>query len=201
MDAIEEMCVVIKDSIEEETKIQSELRINFMDFTVDQGILNYITPPPPLHPPREECSAKRFTIPQLMCTIDELDLISKNSFNGDDNMRVQPLYLIWKSRLNSSSRFKGERTTLPLIISEKDMESFMALNRNLDPSCSGFVNYRQMLTYLTLMSSPVPTEQQAAVLKSIADTEGYISQEALVGVSLWFDENESSTDLPQYEVF
>ena len=35
MDAIDEMCMVIKDSIEEETKIQSELRINFMDFTVD----------------------------------------------------------------------------------------------------------------------------------------------------------------------
>jgi len=35
MDAIEEMTMVIKDSIEEETKIQSELRINFMDFTVD----------------------------------------------------------------------------------------------------------------------------------------------------------------------
>lgn len=48
MDAIEEMCVVIKDAIEEEAKIQSELRIDFMDFTVDQLTLNYITPPPPL---------------------------------------------------------------------------------------------------------------------------------------------------------
>lgn len=63
MDAIEEMCVVIKDSIEEETKIQSELRINFMDFTVDKGVLNYITPPPPLHAPREEVCGNRFTIP------------------------------------------------------------------------------------------------------------------------------------------
>ena len=35
MDAIEEMCVVIKQAIEEETKIQSELRVKFMDFTVD----------------------------------------------------------------------------------------------------------------------------------------------------------------------
>ena len=54
MDAIEEMTMVIKDSIEEETKIQSELRIKFMDFTVDQSVLNYITPPPPKHPPLEE---------------------------------------------------------------------------------------------------------------------------------------------------
>ena len=63
MDAIEEMCIVIKDNIEEETKIQSELRINFMDFTVDQGVLNYITPPPPKHEPKEEIMDTRFSIP------------------------------------------------------------------------------------------------------------------------------------------
>ena len=55
--------MVIKDSIEEETKIQSELRINFMDFTVDQGVLNYITPPPPKHAALEEQVESRFTIP------------------------------------------------------------------------------------------------------------------------------------------
>ena len=35
MDAIDEMCVVIKRAIEDESKIQNELRIKFMDFTVD----------------------------------------------------------------------------------------------------------------------------------------------------------------------
>ena len=35
-----------KESIEEQTKIQDELRIKFMDFFVDKGILNYIEPPP-----------------------------------------------------------------------------------------------------------------------------------------------------------
>jgi hypothetical protein len=47
MDAIEEMCAVIKEAIEAESKIQSELRIKFMDFTVDKGTLNFITPKPP----------------------------------------------------------------------------------------------------------------------------------------------------------
>ena len=65
MDAIEEMCQVIKDHIEEETKIQSELCINFMDFKVDQGVLNYITPPPPKHAAREEIKSERFSIPQI----------------------------------------------------------------------------------------------------------------------------------------
>jgi len=60
MDAIEEMCFVIKDSIEEEHKIQSELRIDFMDFTVDQTTLNFITPDPPLLDALEESNNERF---------------------------------------------------------------------------------------------------------------------------------------------
>ena len=35
MDAIEEMCMIVKQNIEEETKIQEELRISFMDFSID----------------------------------------------------------------------------------------------------------------------------------------------------------------------
>lgn len=62
MDAIEEMCMVIKDSIEDETKIQSELRIKFMDFTVDHATLNYVTPPPPKHAPYEVVLPQRFTV-------------------------------------------------------------------------------------------------------------------------------------------
>jgi len=45
-DSIDEVCDVIKEAIESQTKIQDELRIKFMDFFVDKGILNYIEPPP-----------------------------------------------------------------------------------------------------------------------------------------------------------
>lgn len=44
-DAVDEMCIVIKRAIEEEKKIQDELRIKFMDFCVDEKIMNYIEPP------------------------------------------------------------------------------------------------------------------------------------------------------------
>jgi len=71
MDAIEEMCIVIKDAIEEESKIQDELRINFMDFTVDQGTLNYINPPPPKLEALEAYKEDRFAIPQLHCLLAE----------------------------------------------------------------------------------------------------------------------------------
>ena len=73
MDAIEEMCMVIKDSIESETNIQSELRINFMDFTVDAGTLNYVTPPPPKHEAYEVQIPERFSVDQIVTAITELE--------------------------------------------------------------------------------------------------------------------------------
>ena len=62
MEAIDDMCVVIKNHIESELKIKSELRIKFMDFTVDQKTLNFITPPPPLFEALEDFRQDRFSI-------------------------------------------------------------------------------------------------------------------------------------------
>jgi len=45
-DAIDQVCEVIKENIESQSKIRDELRINFMDFTVDKTIANFIEPPP-----------------------------------------------------------------------------------------------------------------------------------------------------------
>lgn len=63
MDTIEEMCSVIKQAIEEESKIQKELRIKFMDFTVDESTLNFINPPIPKLEALEEIHDDRFVIP------------------------------------------------------------------------------------------------------------------------------------------
>ncbi len=52
--AVDEMCEIIKTKIEEEKKIYHELRIKFMDFCVDEKILNYIIPPPEKLPMLEE---------------------------------------------------------------------------------------------------------------------------------------------------
>jgi len=62
MDTIDEMCSVVKRAIEDETKIQLELRIDFMDFTVDNTVLNYIDPPVPKLEALEEYRVDRFSI-------------------------------------------------------------------------------------------------------------------------------------------
>jgi hypothetical protein len=77
MDAVEEMSVIIKKAIEEEVKIQHELRIKFMDFTVDDATLNYVNPPRPKLEALEEYREDRFSIPQLKTFLTEFETITK----------------------------------------------------------------------------------------------------------------------------
>jgi hypothetical protein len=71
-DAIEEVCDVVKQAIEEQGKIQDELRVKFMDFFVDKAILNFIEPPPEKLESMEETQEGRFNIPQLKSLVQEL---------------------------------------------------------------------------------------------------------------------------------
>lgn len=56
---------MIKEAIEDQGKIQDELRVKFMDFFVDKGIMNYIDPPPEKLASMEEAHDGRFNVPQL----------------------------------------------------------------------------------------------------------------------------------------
>lgn len=61
-DAVDEMCVVLKRAIEEERKIQDELRIKLMDFCVDEKIMNFIEPAPEKLSAMEQVRGDRFNI-------------------------------------------------------------------------------------------------------------------------------------------
>ena len=71
-EAVNQMCGVIKTAIEEERKIQHELRLKFMDFCVDEKILYFVEPPPPKLPPLEEFRPDRFSADQLRTIVAEL---------------------------------------------------------------------------------------------------------------------------------
>ena len=67
---------MIKDAIETEAKVQVELRINYMDFEVDQNIHNFIIPPPEVLAAMEEEIPTRFNVPQLTSLIQELTMLA-----------------------------------------------------------------------------------------------------------------------------
>ena len=69
--------------------------------------------------------------------------------------------------------------------------------RNLDPKNSGYFNWRQLYTYVLLLVSPPPTEEDLALIERLADDDGYIYKEPFVNTHYWFDETEYSKD-PEY---
>ena len=70
------------------------------------------------------------------------------------------------------------------------IQDFVSMLRNLDPSSTGFVNHKQMLSYFILLTTRIPTEDEAALLNRIADADGCISEEAFLGASFWFEQDE-----------
>jgi len=113
MDSIEEMCIVIKSATEAETKIQDELCIQFMDFTVDQSILNFITPAPPKLESMEDKRDYRFTIPQLDCLLTEFQRMEQ--FKGDNSpmFSFDAIISTMMNKINYSKNFGGEKNALP----------------------------------------------------------------------------------------
>ena len=84
----------------------------------------------------------------------------------------------------------GQRSTLPDTLLKMDMDCFMSMIRNLDPDSTGFINYRQLLTYLILLQSAVPSQAQADKLRELTDAEGHIGKDSFVAASLWFEEGD-----------
>lgn len=106
MDAIDEMSVVAKEAIETESKIQDELCINFMDFCVDQTILNFITPAPPRLEAWEDRRDYRFTVEQLKALYEEF--VRLEGFRGGDaNFPTSMLASTLMSKINYSRNFGG----------------------------------------------------------------------------------------------
>ena len=116
-------------------------------------------------------------------------------------MRLQPIYNFFKSRKNNTSSFHSDTTAVPQSFIQMEMTQFMALIRNLDPNCTGSVNYRQLLSYFILLCSEVPSERQLDAFNLIANEKGLIDKETFVGATFWFEQTEDSQDRPQHEVF
>ena len=130
-DAVDEMCIVLKRAIEEERKIQDELRIKFMDFFVDEKIMNFIEPPPEKLPMMEEVRIDRFNIRQLKTLVNELEELSKqygDAHGGIPNKLVTDLFL----RKLENSKTLWDDGSLPEEWWSLKEYDFQNIVRNLD---------------------------------------------------------------------
>ena len=152
-DAIDEVCDVIKEAIEDQGKIQDELRIKFMDFFVDKGILNFIEPPPEKLAAMEEAQDGKFNIPQLRALIEELRAVADQD---DQILNRKAVELLLRKCQNS--RTLGGMGGLPKEWGSFTHNDFEKLVRNLDIYNVGSIDYKVLATCCILLKSSVPKD-------------------------------------------
>lgn len=69
---IDELGLIFRDSIEEEKKIQNEVRVQSFRVIVSNKTLNFLTEPPKIFPALEKGKKTRFTISQLYLFMEDI---------------------------------------------------------------------------------------------------------------------------------
>lgn len=92
IDAIEEMGNLIREKIEEETKIQLEIQLDYTNVVISHKTLNFLTPPPVLLKAKENHHENYMTITQLYKFLDEIRLISNANFTLE-TLNLQQFFL------------------------------------------------------------------------------------------------------------
>ena len=199
-DAILEKEQVIKRSIEEEEKLQHELRIKGMDFYLDEKFLNFEDPPPEVFHAREEPVENRFTIKQLESLINEFIISStvgqiKNEYFVD----------LLMSRTRNSQQF-SDSNGVPLIWKDYDRGDYEYITKAYDVKLTGYVPLKKVAITMCLMSSKIPSDQEienyrdALLVKKeeVVEEEGLhlITKDNFLSTPAWFDENERNNDRP-----
>jgi len=64
------------------------------------------------------------------------------------------------------------------------MPSILSIIRNLDPKNTGYVNWRNLFTYLILLKSEIPAEID---FEEINHENGFAEEEDFVKFVFWFD--------------
>lgn len=76
-----------------------------------------------------------------------------------------------------------------------DMYDTQSILRNLDKQSTGYVNWRQLITYIILLTSPIMSQQDAKdLLKASENDNGTFTRETFSKLPMWFDEVEVSKD-------
>lgn len=134
--AIDQLIDVVKEAIEAEIRIEDELRIKFMDFSIDRKVKNYIDPPPEKLPELEEPRDNRFSIPQLKNMISDLKGVTNENGRIQNNQLVD----LFMRKIELSKQL-GDCTGVPKIWHELKKQDFIRMTRALDKYNKGSIEF------------------------------------------------------------
>ncbi|CAD8083642.1 unnamed protein product [Paramecium primaurelia] len=167
--ALDAISNLFRGYIERGERIQKELQLQFVDVIISHEVLNFLTPIPPPLTAREPLSKERFSISQLYYLIEDLKAITNTHLFID----IKQLAL-----LLSRSSYDVLKLT-----PAQWMRALKVLDEN------GYVNVRQICTYLILLQSPIPKEEELQIYQTqlnglLVDKENFVNTPA------WFDDFE-----------
>ncbi|CAK83793.1 unnamed protein product (macronuclear) [Paramecium tetraurelia] len=167
--ALDAISGLFRGYIERVERIQKELQLQFVDVIISHEVLNFLTPIPPPLTAREPLSKERYSISQLYYLIEDLRAITSTHLLID----IKQLALLLARSSYGVLKYSPS----------KWMQALLILDQN------GYVNVRQICTYLILLSSPTPKEDE---LQQYASKLGQplVNKDTFVNTPAWFDEYE-----------
>lgn len=189
------------DAIEQERKLQEQIKLTNYDMIVSEKILNFHTPPPVIRPAIEQLQDHRFLISDLIRIQRELQALT--NFAGLIETKDFLRYL------SVLTKYAPGLLTLPDQWKKLSVETLEETAARFDPQLTGKVSMRQIFTMICLQASAFPfgsqledyrahLEHQAGKQILQAEAEGeeeppvatHISMEAFLETEAFFDQKE-----------
>ncbi|CAD8194779.1 unnamed protein product [Paramecium octaurelia] len=167
--ALDAISGLFRGYIERVERIQKELQLQFVDVIVSHEVLNFLTPIPPPLTAREPLSKERYSISQLYYLIEDLRAITSTHLLID----IKQLALLLARSSYGVLKYSPSQW----------MQALQILDQN------GYVNVRQICTYLILLSSPTPKEDELQQYSSKLG-QPLVNKDTFVNTPAWFDEYE-----------
>jgi hypothetical protein len=206
-EALNQLTEMLKENIENESKIKYELALDTFDVIVNMDIQNYIELPPKLLPAKEVINHDKFNITQLQILMDELKTYLIEDENNSNFIRSSTFINIFIKKFIASRNDNDVYYGIPNMLKNLNFYNYFKFIKKLDPNNSDLVSLKQIGTYFALLNSNVPSEDD---IKNIVDQcekiinyyeNPEIEKEQFVNIKFWFDENEKSETLPNHEDF
>ena len=108
-------------------------------------------------------------------------------------MQTRELTSLLFSKIKNSDTFRGHYSALPESWNKLGLQNINNIIRNLDPTNTGFVNWRVLMTCLILLRSSVPTAAQISKIESSFE-QNKVTEKEFLRQNYWFEQTETSKD-------